>query len=480
MSARSNLQVQEYCEKSAAAAATTHDSQTTSESRQFLKDLGLPSVHPFCDEHGPTTITSFEELVPDAVPEGGMPLLSLIRELHFTNLETDGGGGGRGRRAPPVVAAASSLLEAATTLAYAKVPPFLAFASLWARLLSGVVAPVGVSTLLLFVLLFNNKKKQRRRRRQRQHRHREDRLTELPPCVTMASSTAVVPTDNCSNNKNFNNSNDDGSECCNGCCSVATSTSTTASSSDCAVNHRMMMSTPSAVAAVGPAATIQETDCDDADDAGADDAGDDTYSDDETADPGLDGQGRGSPWAPPQHQLLQYLQVLSVVTVAASIVIMTDSMYVYELGGPLPGIALFSTALVLSIFCNSCRGGTRTTENTPSQPTTTTKSSASKSSAFGGGMPLNVTACILLLEAVVALSLVWDRTGTLKFRFGEPIEVDVRVRPGLYYDERDPLMRSVIGRWPQRSWSYKSNNPTPWMYTGDARYVRVSQNRCWH
>jgi predicted alpha/beta-fold hydrolase len=64
---------------------------------------------------------------------------------------------------------------------------------------------------------------------------------------------------------------------------------------------------------------------------------------------------------------------------------------------------------------------------------------------------------------LLSLYLFYDTNG---FHFGERIELDVQIKPGLYYDETNPLINKTISLWPLEKRTYQG---TPWMYTGDAR-----------
>lgn len=129
------------------------------------------------------------------------------------------------------------------------------------------------------------------------------------------------------------------------------------------------------------------------------------------------------------------LSVTCLLTVASSVVLLTDTLYVLEFG-PQLGMALLGLSLVLS-----CRA------------------------AFQHRLK-SVLAGKLCLVLLVVL-LVYDyETGQLHFG-GEPAEL-ARIDEGLYYDASFRHTQAIVDHWPEQYRTY-TNDATPWMPTGDAR-----------
>jgi hypothetical protein len=93
--------------------------------RSFLVHLDLPSVHPICSNHDKTSI-----LWSDSAPPMGYPQL-YQDETAFDTI---------------------------VTMFYMMVPPFSAFISVWVRLLSGFLAPIGVLQLVWETMVFSSAK----------------------------------------------------------------------------------------------------------------------------------------------------------------------------------------------------------------------------------------------------------------------------------------------------------------------------------
>lgn len=145
------------------------------------------------------------------------------------------------------------------------------------------------------------------------------------------------------------------------------------------------------------------------------------------------------------HQWIYSLVSLS--TIVASIVVMTDSNYVYEYGTY--GVSLFVASWGLAV-----RASTVQQRSKQQFGVTTTSSFAYTQAALVG-------------LALLALALTFDWK-TRQFALGEPDEVNVRVSPGLYYNTDNPEIRLAIQKyWAPSKYTY--DRPTPWMPTGDAR-----------
>jgi predicted alpha/beta-fold hydrolase len=132
------------------------------------------------------------------------------------------------------------------------------------------------------------------------------------------------------------------------------------------------------------------------------------------------------------------LSIVCVSTLASSVVLVTDSLYILEWEGPTRGLMLLAVTTVL----------------------------VARTAARHELKRVNVAmACILLL----CLYLIRDtETGQLD-SFGGAKADRVRIDEGLYYDTSSPLARNVVKAWPEASRTYQPPLATRWMPTGDAR-----------
>jgi len=134
------------------------------------------------------------------------------------------------------------------------------------------------------------------------------------------------------------------------------------------------------------------------------------------------------------------LSVLLILTVASSIVLMTDTLYVLEYG-PRYGLLLFVVSSSLAL--NSC-----------------------------SQHQLTKTLGALVLLKVLAAYLVFHHSSTGKnnLSFGNPVDAVRHIQEGLYYNTNNPFIRNIVDAWPENSRTYsKALGATPWMPTGDSR-----------
>lgn len=132
----------------------------------------------------------------------------------------------------------------------------------------------------------------------------------------------------------------------------------------------------------------------------------------------------------------RWISVACVVSVASSMMLATDMLYVLEFGAQY-GVSLFIASSILAIL--SCR-------------------------RYKLNAVMSLIACLWAL----ALHLVYDQS-TGEIQFGGP-ELPRVVQEGLYFDETNPLMKRVALEWSVESRTYSNEmGATPWMPTGDSR-----------
>jgi hypothetical protein len=130
------------------------------------------------------------------------------------------------------------------------------------------------------------------------------------------------------------------------------------------------------------------------------------------------------------------LSIVCLFSVASSVVILTDTLYVLEYG-PWYGATLLVASGVLSLVTALNRGLYRT---------------------IGGQV------CLLAL----LVYLVYDYETGL-FQFGHPDDV-VKIQEGLYYDKSNSYTSNIVDHWPAHYRTYSvETGATPWMPTGDSR-----------
>jgi predicted alpha/beta-fold hydrolase len=126
-------------------------------------------------------------------------------------------------------------------------------------------------------------------------------------------------------------------------------------------------------------------------------------------------------------------RVSKVVLIAAvcSLLIMTDSMYVYEYGAHY-GVTMFVASIVLGF--KACQR-----------------------------LGLRIIAALLSLLLLTAILLTWDG-------FMDTTDSGLTIEPGLYYNADNALVNKTVSLWPERLRTYtREFGATPWMQTGDAR-----------
>jgi predicted alpha/beta-fold hydrolase len=130
------------------------------------------------------------------------------------------------------------------------------------------------------------------------------------------------------------------------------------------------------------------------------------------------------------------LSIVCLLSVASSVVILTDTLYVLEFG-PRYGATLLVASCVLSLW-----------------------------TAVKHKLYRTIMGHICLL--VLMVYLIYDyETG--QFQFGHPDDV-VRISEGLYYDSSNSFTRSIVDHWPESYRTYSvEHGATPWMPTGDSR-----------
>jgi len=130
------------------------------------------------------------------------------------------------------------------------------------------------------------------------------------------------------------------------------------------------------------------------------------------------------------------LEILCLLTVAGSLVLMTDTLYVLN-NGPDIGALLFIVAVVLAL---------RTCLN----------------------YHLSIASIGTWMLVLLAIRLVWDeQRGTLNFG---SLQEQVLISEGLYYDSSNPFIHSVVENWPEHFRSYSlQDGATPWLPSGDSR-----------
>jgi len=142
----------------------------------------------------------------------------------------------------------------------------------------------------------------------------------------------------------------------------------------------------------------------------------------------------------PARNYSSYSPIICILTVAASAVLLTDTLYILEFG-PRYGGALLAMAVLLS-YNITCRR-----------------------------FPMPKTALAITGLLVLTAHLIYDgRTGT--FSFGDARDHVVTVDEGLYYDPHNPLARRIAQphHWSPASRTYSAaTGATPWMPTGDSR-----------
>jgi hypothetical protein len=130
------------------------------------------------------------------------------------------------------------------------------------------------------------------------------------------------------------------------------------------------------------------------------------------------------------------LSIVCLLSVASSVVILTDTLYVLEFG-PWYGATLLLASCVLSF-----------------------------ATALKRRLYKTIMGQICLLALLVYL--IYDYETGL-FQFGHPDDV-VHISEGLYYDSSNSFISSIVDHWPEPYRTYSiEQGATPWMPTGDSR-----------
>lgn len=142
-----------------------------------------------------------------------------------------------------------------------------------------------------------------------------------------------------------------------------------------------------------------------------------------------------------------WLSSTVILTVASSIVLLTDTLYNLEYG-PLYGLAFFMTSSTLAL--RACQRH-----------------------------QLSKTLLVLFLLKLLTGYLIYNPNISnsnngkkSKVTFGDPIDaVDKsKVQEGLYYQTKNDRIQNIVDAWPERTRTYsKVLGATPWMPTGDSR-----------
>ena len=145
-------------------------------------------------------------------------------------------------------------------------------------------------------------------------------------------------------------------------------------------------------------------------------------------------------------KITKYVSWLSstiILTVASSVVLLTDTLYNLEYG-PVYGLALFMTSSTLALRACSRH-------------------------------QLSKTLLVLFLLKLLTGFLIYNPNSNKKnskVTFGDPIDaVDKsKVQEGLYFQKDNDRIQNIVDAWPQQARTYsKELGATPWMPTGDSR-----------
>eukprot|EP00934_Nitzschia_sp_Nitz4_P008632 Nitzschia sp. Nitz4//scaffold74_size92883//53864//58924//NITZ4_004827-RA/size92883-augustus-gene-0.6-mRNA-1//1//CDS//3329557607//8622//frame0 len=139
-----------------------------------------------------------------------------------------------------------------------------------------------------------------------------------------------------------------------------------------------------------------------------------------------------------QPQSKTFLGGVCILTMSSSLVLMTDTYYVLDLG-PAFGIAMFLLSILLSL------------------------------ATVRAYRLYTVVSVVLWSLVLLSVVLVVDSDGK-GFHFGDPTQEILNVSEGLYYNGGNPMIRTLVDNWPEqfRTYTY-AQGATPWMRTGDAR-----------
>jgi hypothetical protein len=135
--------------------------------------------------------------------------------------------------------------------------------------------------------------------------------------------------------------------------------------------------------------------------------------------------------------------VIVVLTVASSVVLMTDTFYVLEYG-PQYGLMFFLMSSMMALRACSTHQLSKTIR------------------------------CLVLLKFLTGYLLYHPSNNNsnrpLKLSFGDPVDAVTNVKEGLYYNPQNEFIANIVDAWPVNDRTYsKDTNKTPWMPTGDSR-----------
>ena len=134
---------------------------------------------------------------------------------------------------------------------------------------------------------------------------------------------------------------------------------------------------------------------------------------------------------------MSLLVSVCIISVASTLVLMTDTLYVLE-NGPYFGVGMFVVTVILSLRACVRYNLTRT----------------------------SVGVALLVL---LAAYLTYDAQGD-QLTFGNKADEVRTIDEGLYFDNSNAFVQSVVDNWPERFRTYdKDNGATFWMPTGDSR-----------
>lgn len=143
----SDWSITDYCQEQVASALNQNAASLGASSRAFLKVLGLPKIHPFC-QHGN---------VEDFFSIQGAPPMGPV-EHRFSN--------------------SSFWWEELVTIWFMVAPPLLAMAELWIRLFAGLLGPLGC-LYLMYLWMTGSRREAKRKTRPPIRNHRLQGLTLL-------------------------------------------------------------------------------------------------------------------------------------------------------------------------------------------------------------------------------------------------------------------------------------------------------------
>lgn len=129
-------------------------------------------------------------------------------------------------------------------------------------------------------------------------------------------------------------------------------------------------------------------------------------------------------------------QLMCALSVASSLVLMTDTFYVLD-NGPYYGVAMFAASVILAV-----RGVFR--------------------------HDLNRLGIFVAVMVMLGSHLVVDFE-TRSLNFGDKVD-EVRIDEGVYFDSSNSFVSSIVQNWPEKYRTYsKANGATSWMPSGDSR-----------